>query len=142
MEDPQGWLIIFQLALLRALSDGLIPGLASNLNILFVSQLDSEMIFEALTKDKEGIVTVIDAVLQSDKGRISLEKQVAELGKVVESQEENELHEVVSRILLEKTFEDLESARKISSKRSGTRGATARKNLIKAEKNFEQAKVE
>lgn len=128
--------------LLRALSDHLIPGLATNLNILLVSQLDSEMILDVLIKDKEEVVTVMDAVLQSDKQRVNLEKQVLELGKVLEKQEEKELHEVVSRILLEKAFEVLENARKISSKRSGTRGSIARKDLLEAEKMFEKAKKE
>lgn len=131
-------------ALLRALGDGLIPGLPSNMKILLVSQLDSETMLEklSLSKDNSTGFSVMEAVLQNDKHRVNAEREVEELGKAIDSQDQQTLHRVVSQITLEKTFKDLEEARRISPKSSGARGAIARKNLIEAEKDYERAKEE
>lgn len=134
--------VVIRPALLRALSDRLIPGLPTNVKILLVSQLDSEQTLHELTKSSRGkeIVTVMDAVLHGDKRRVDAEWEVEQLGRVLDAQDPEEMHTLVARILLERAFEALEEARKISSKRSGARGATARKNLIEAERRYEEAK--
>ena len=82
----------------------------------------------------------MDAVLHGDKRRVDAEWEVEQLGRVLDAQDPEEMHALVTRILLERAFEALEEARKISSKRSGARGATARKNLIEAERRYEEAK--
>lgn len=98
---------------------------------------------EKLSKSQQDgkTITVMDAVLQSDKQRVDAEREVEELGKAIDSQDPQHLHKVVSQLMLEKAFERLEEARRISSKRSGTRGAVARKNLIEAEEAYEKAKA-
>lgn len=111
---------------------------------MLVSQLDSEQTLHALTASSRGneVVSVLDAVLHGDRKRVDSEREVEELSKALDSQNTTQLHNVVSNILLERAFEELEDARKTSSKRSGARGATARKNLIEAERKYEHAKIE
>lgn len=62
-----------------------------------------------------------------------------ELGAVIDAGDAASLRASVTRILLRRAQEDLEEARRVSSKRSGTRGAEARKALIAAERHLEEA---
>jgi ATP-binding cassette subfamily F protein 3 len=134
--------ILTATALLRALSEGIIPGLPTNIKILLVSQIHSEELLDNLSKSKgsQQTLSVMDAVLQSDVKRVDAEKVVEEVGRALDADNRQQLHKDVSTILLDRAFQGLEEARKISSKRSGARGAVARKELLEAERVYETAK--
>lgn len=63
------------------------------------------------------------------------------LSKALDSQVLEQIRATTTRVLMDIAQDELDTARRISLRRSGARGADARKTLILAEKNFEEAKV-
>lgn len=128
--------------LLRALGDGLIPGLPSNVKILLVSQLGIEESLRILARSETRALTVLDAALQGDKQRVQAEREVDLLSKSIDAQNTKGLQELVKELWRERSFADLEEARRISLRRSGAIGKQARTALISAEKRYEEAKAD
>lgn len=64
----------------------------------------------------------------------------AELGAVIDSGDAATLRASVTRILLRRAQDELEEAQRVAIKRSGARGADARKALIAAEQHYRDAK--
>lgn len=127
--------------LLRALGDGLVPGLPSNVKILLVSQLNVEEMIQTMSRSDARYLTTLQVVLQGDKTRVRAEKQVDVLTQAIDSAQTAEVERVVKLLWTDQAYENLEEARRISSKRSGARGKEARKRLIEAEKRYEDAKA-
>lgn len=125
--------------LLKAMADRIIPGLPNNVKILLVSQLETEQLVLSGSSDQ---ASVLEAVLSGDRDRANTEREAEQLGRALDSQDEGQIQQATSKILLQRAWEHLEEARKISSKRSGTRGAQARKDLLAAEDRYECAKKE
>lgn len=123
----------------KAMADRIIPGLPNNVKILLVSQLETEQLVLSGSSDQ---ASVLEAVLSGDRDRANTEREAEQLGRALDSQDEGQIQQATSKILLQRAWEHLEEARKISSKRSGTRGAQARKDLLAAEDRYECATKE
>jgi hypothetical protein len=147
--------------LLKAIADKLIPGLPDNLRILLVSQVNDEDDGFLFAGDEEKTLhdpelTVTEHVVRSDRRR---ERAMAEqqrlfiymtyifylihpnstvLFKAYESSSSSAIPEAVFSIRLSRAKDELDDARKIALKRSGTRGSEARKQLLKAEATVTQ----
>ena len=130
---------------------------------MLVSQLENELFTaevegkgEGEGEEKEGMST-LRSVLMSDKSRVRALQEAEALSKVmdaadgVDADAENtagddddaalvKLAEVVAYIHLARRRDELEEAKRFSLRRSGARGADARKALIQAEKDLEEAK--
>ena len=146
-------------ALLKAISDRLIPGIPDNLRILLVSQVDEkkdELIILA-GEDDGGAeldpgLRVTERVVKSDRRRekalmeqesLSLFQNKLDLVSSVfifsvllkahESSSPSAIHQAVLSVRLSREKNNLEEAGKIAQRRSGTRGSEARKQLLKAE---------
>lgn len=127
--------------LLRALGDGLIPGLPSNVKILLVSQLGIEESLRILAASESRTLNVLDAALQGDKQRVQAEREVDILSKAIDAQDSKGLQAIVKQLWRDRSFAELEEARRISLRRSGAIGKQARTALIEAEKRYEEAKA-
>lgn len=64
------------------------------------------------------------------------------LSKALDSQDASQIRTATTNVLIEVAEDELNTARRISLRRSGARGADARQALLAAEKKFEQAKAE
>jgi hypothetical protein len=108
--------------------------------------------------DEPANVTVLDAVLRSDAVRLRAEQEAAgerftmaspchcltslqALSRVMDTGDGTALREAVSAIRLRRAHDDLEEARRVAIKRSGARGADARKALIAAERHIEEVQA-
>ena len=144
-------------ALLKAISERIIPGLPDNLRILLVSQIDHNDEASVLAGEDEGTqhdpeLTVTERVVKSDRRREKalLEQQSFYLSilvdflsllslaylallKAFESTSITAIAEALFFIRLSRAKDEAEEARKIAQRRSGTRGSEARKQLLKAE---------
>ncbi|PWN48756.1 P-loop containing nucleoside triphosphate hydrolase protein [Violaceomyces palustris] len=121
--------------LLTALGEKLIPGLSKSIKILLVSQISTSL----QASSDSSIASVLDVVIRSDRERTRAEEEFNALSRVLEAKElsERDLRRVVLEMEFKRSQDELEEARKISAKRSGTRGSEARKELIKAEAALE-----
>ncbi|KAE8230816.1 hypothetical protein CF326_g4179 [Tilletia indica] len=126
--------------LMRAMADGLIPGLPPHLKIQLVSQLEAETLATVHGDGDEQVLSVIETVLASDKTRHRLEREMQILSRALESGEEAIVRKAVSNIELLRIKDELDDARRIALRRSGARGAAARQHLIAMEAKYESAK--
>jgi ATP-binding cassette subfamily F protein 3 len=154
-------------ALLKAISDKIIPGIPDNLRILLVSQVDDtdDIPLFSLQSEDEGAfrssgITITERVVKSDRRR---ERAMAEqrgshptcrppfatftncppyaaLLKAHEasSSSASAIAEAVFTVRLSRARHEAEEARKIAQRRSGARGSEARKQLLKAEASVEE----
>ncbi|KDQ06596.1 hypothetical protein BOTBODRAFT_246354 [Botryobasidium botryosum FD-172 SS1] len=127
--------------LLKAIADKLIPGIHENLRILLVSQVESESEDVNLAGEEAGVerspeLTVTERVVKSDRRREKATSEYQLLTKAFESTSPTALVEAVALINLSRSQYELEEAKKIALRRSGARGAEARKQLLKAEAAF------
>ena len=122
--------------LLSAIGERIIPGLPNLVKILLVSQVTT-----ALAAEDENAVSVQDVVIRSDAERTRADDELKVLNKVLEKgvHNEKEIKSVVLTLMLRRATDRLEEARKISLRRSGARGADARKDLIAAEREHAEA---
>ncbi|EJD53221.1 P-loop containing nucleoside triphosphate hydrolase protein [Auricularia subglabra TFB-10046 SS5] len=120
--------------LLQAISKKLIPGLPENLGILLVSQIEGTDPF-SVDGDKKnaGDYTVTQRVVMSDQRREDAMREHRVLSQALENGDVNDLAKAVATLELERSKIQLEDAKKIALKRSGARGADARKKLLQAE---------
>ncbi|EIN06700.1 P-loop containing nucleoside triphosphate hydrolase protein [Punctularia strigosozonata HHB-11173 SS5] len=121
--------------LLYALGEGLIPGLPPTLKIILVSQTAGVERYDLETNPGYGAQDALHFVLDSDHERKQVAEDFAMLSKIMESDNPSpqEVHKAVSSIYVARKRAELEDAQRIASKRSGARGADARKRLLVVE---------
>lgn len=119
--------------ILKALADKIIPGVPENLRILLVGQVeDSPLGFVAVGDQTK--LTVVQAVVQSDQRREAAMWEYKTLSSALESESDAQLVEALTKVRYERAQNELVISQKIASKRSGTRGSEARKQLLISEK--------
>ncbi|EIM83035.1 P-loop containing nucleoside triphosphate hydrolase protein [Stereum hirsutum FP-91666 SS1] len=124
--------------LLQAVSQKLIPGISTAVRILLVSQVeDTSDALEDINRD----ASVLIHVVRGDKERTEAMKEFEALTKAVEAASVSETQRIVSEIRLERLRRELQEARKIASRTSGTRGKKAREEEIKAEERVQDAET-
>ncbi|PWN41511.1 P-loop containing nucleoside triphosphate hydrolase protein [Ceraceosorus guamensis] len=132
--------------LFKALADNLIPGLPSNVRILLVSQLESEnVVLKArqakIEAEDSALPSVLEVVLRSDARRLQFESESEDITAVLDKGDLDGIKRVLSAIEFSRACAALEEAQRIAIKRSGARGADARKALIAAERLHEERKL-
>lgn len=117
--------------LLKAIADGMIPGIPWLLNILVLGQSRELGLDEAVgglgVQDKDEIV--LQHVLRADQLRERLLREARVLGDALESKDPALPVQAYRRLSHERLEKRLQEARKIAERRSGARGATARRVL-------------
>ncbi|KAJ6482821.1 P-loop containing nucleoside triphosphate hydrolase protein [Mycena vitilis] len=125
--------------LLTAIADKLIPGLNPSMRILLLSQVEDS----ARATDAPGVasVNVLKHVVKGDKERQAAVDEFEALTKATEATSLRDTQRIVYGLRLDARRRELQEARKIASRRSGTRGKDARLEEIKAEENLKQAEI-
>jgi ATP-binding cassette subfamily F protein 3 len=127
--------------LLKALGDGLIPGIPWSTRILLLGQM-SESIIE---DDVEGLSvkdrTVLEHVIQSDRVRERYTREAKVLSEAIDNSTDPMAPVRAYRsITHERLALQLKEGHRIAERRSGAKGKQARKELIKLEERFEESK--
>lgn len=127
--------------LLKAIGDGLIPGIPWSTRILLLGQtretLDDEMY--ALMLGEE---TVLQHVISSDRIRERCMREAKSLSDAIDHPSDPMAPVRAYRKLShERLLVQLKEAHRIAERRSGARGKLARKELIKLEERVEESKV-
>ncbi|KAG8737784.1 hypothetical protein FRC10_007811 [Ceratobasidium sp. 414] len=117
--------------ILKALAEKIIPGVPENIRILLVGQVDDSLLDPTKSSAQ---ATVVEVVVKSDSRREYAMWEYKTLSTALESDSEIQLVEALVTLRHSRASKDLEIAQKIASKRSGTRGAEARKQLLAAVK--------
>ncbi|KAF1953721.1 ABC transporter ATP-binding protein uup-1 [Byssothecium circinans] len=128
--------------LLKAIADGLIPGIPWSTRILLLGQtrdVDVEEGFDGLKVEEE---TVLQHVVRSDRVRERYTRELKILSDAIE-RSANPMAPVRAyrKISHERLAVRLKEAHRIAERRSGARGKLARKELIKFEERFEESKA-
>ncbi|KAK4056021.1 hypothetical protein OIO90_003016 [Microbotryomycetes sp. JL221] len=122
--------------LLQALSNKLIPGINTNLNVCLLSQIEQH---ENVISDETNRLSVLEHVIRGDKRALKAEQRCQTLSKAIEATDLQETQDILLKLTLEDKQEELEAARLIAQRRSGSRGKLARTNEIEAEANVAKA---
>ncbi|KAI9653687.1 MAG: hypothetical protein M1831_005715 [Alyxoria varia] len=127
--------------LMRALADGSIPGVASNIRILLLGQ--SSILANQDSEDAAADlvdVSVLDRVLKSDTRREKALNHSKLLSEALDNTEDPlapvRVYRQLQRELSRKKYEE---ANMIATRRSGARGLKARKDLISAEEDLKSS---
>ncbi|KAJ7126423.1 P-loop containing nucleoside triphosphate hydrolase protein [Mycena crocata] len=142
--------------LLTAIADKLIPGLSPSIRILLLSQVEDS----ARATDEPGVasINVLEHVVKGDKERQAAVEELdgayisvlalysvlnigSALTKAVETTSLRDTQRIVYTLRLDKRRRELVEAKKVASRRSGTRGKDARLEEIKAEEAVKQAEL-
>ncbi|KAF1995343.1 ABC transporter ATP-binding protein uup-1 [Amniculicola lignicola CBS 123094] len=127
--------------LLKAIGDGLIPGIPWSTRILLLGQTRTSTVEEELGGLKLEDETVLKYVMRSDRVRERLVREARILNEAIEHE-----HEAMAAVRAyrkighERLTLQLKEAHRIAERRSGARGKLARKYLIKFEERFEESK--
>ncbi|KAG9123707.1 hypothetical protein FRC07_014222 [Ceratobasidium sp. 392] len=125
--------------ILKALAEKIIPGVPENIRILLVGQVDDSL----LDPLKNGAqASVVEVVVESDSRREYAMWEYKTLSTALEADSEIKVVEALATLRHSRALKDLEIAQKIAAKRSGTRGAEARKRLLVCEKQVADLDVE
>ncbi|RMZ81297.1 hypothetical protein DV737_g2573, partial [Chaetothyriales sp. CBS 132003] len=118
---------------LRALAEGLIPGVPSNLRILLLGQtrVSTYHIDDESGDAREDHETVLQYVTRSDRKREQALKDAKRLATALES--DADPTETIHAVQVEHAQRELKQAELIAARRSGARGAKARQDLIRKE---------
>ncbi|KAF1807966.1 ABC transporter domain-containing protein [Eremomyces bilateralis CBS 781.70] len=145
--------------LLRAMADSLIPGIPPSIRILLLGQTQSDAspqeapledataqlslsASDALSPSrvKQDTETLLDHVVRSDARRERLLHEEAILSSSLkETADPVAAVQAIRRINLDRLKRKLEEAKRVAEKRSGARGAKARKELIQVENEVSEA---
>ncbi|QRV90137.1 ABC transporter [Ceratobasidium sp. AG-Ba] len=117
--------------ILKALAEKIIPGVPENIRILLVGQIDDSLLDSSKSNAQ---ATVVEVVVKSDSRREYAMWEYRTLSTALESDSELQLMEALVTVRHSRALKDLEVAQKTAAKRSGARGAEARKQLIVSEK--------
>lgn len=115
--------------LLKCIGNKIITGFPSNIRSLYVEQLVSGLELE---------LTVIEAVINSDKERTNLVRCAKALEEALGSGDDTEIAQCFHKIQLDNQKREFEDAQKTAMERSGARGAVARKILNNKEDELRQ----
>jgi ATP-binding cassette subfamily F protein 3 len=127
--------------LLKALGDGLIPGIPWSTRILLLGQMSESSIED----DVEGLSvkdrTVLEHVIQSDRVRERYTREAKVLSEAIDNSTDPMAPVRAYRsITHERLALQLKEGHRVAERRSGARGKQARKELIKLEERFEESK--
>jgi ATP-binding cassette subfamily F protein 3 len=127
--------------LLKALGDGLIPGIPWSTRILLLGQTSEH----SLEDEVEGLSvkdrTVLEHVIQSDRVRERYTREAKVLSEAIENSTDPMAPVRAYRsVTHERLALQLKEGHRIAERRSGARGKQARKDLIKLEERFEESK--
>ncbi|KAJ4349668.1 uncharacterized protein N0V89_008285 [Didymosphaeria variabile] len=125
--------------LLRAIGDGLIPGIPWSTRILLLGQTQEDNPSKGLgeTKIEE---TVLQHIVRSDKLRERYTREANTLSDAIEQVDPMAPVRAFRRVSHDRLALQLKEAHRIAERRSGARGKMARKELIKLEERFEESK--
>ncbi|ORY17528.1 ABC transporter ATP-binding protein uup-1 [Clohesyomyces aquaticus] len=127
--------------LLKAVADGLIPGIPWSTRILLLGQTREplEDDFAGLKIEEE---TVLQHIIRSDRVRERYMREVRVLEPAVDHPSDPLAPvRAYRKITHERLGVQLKEAHRIAERRSGARGKNARKELIKLEERFEESKA-
>lgn len=128
--------------LLKAIGDGLIPGIPWSTRILLLGQTRDVDVSEGVAGMKVEEETVLQHVVRSDRVRERHMKEAQILSKAVEDSTDPMAPVRAYRQLAhDRLALQLKEAHRIAERRSGARGKLARKELIKLEERFEESKA-
>lgn len=117
--------------LLKAIAEGHLPGIPWLLDILVLGQSRELTLDDAVgglsIQDKDE--TVLQHVLRADQARERLQREARGLSVALESRDPTLPVQAYRRLSHERLEKRLQEARKIAERRSGARGATARRVL-------------
>ncbi|KAG6814535.1 hypothetical protein H0H92_000062 [Tricholoma furcatifolium] len=123
--------------LLRALAEGLIPGVPWSLNILLLGQTDlanTNTLNESFVALRFTDGTVLEHVMRSDANRERLLAEAKHLSDALENTKDPlAIVQAFRKLKYECLMRAHDEMAKIAARRSGARGAKARKDLIAAE---------
>ncbi|OAL54758.1 P-loop containing nucleoside triphosphate hydrolase protein [Pyrenochaeta sp. DS3sAY3a] len=126
--------------LLKAVGDGLVPGIPWSTRILLLGQTretDTEDEMDKLSLISE---TVLQHVVRSDRVRERYVKEAKILGEAIDNSTDPMAPvRAYRRIAHERLALQLKEGHRIAERRSGARGKLARKELIKLEERFEES---
>jgi ATP-binding cassette subfamily F protein 3 len=127
--------------LLKAISDGLIPGIPWSTRILLLGQTKDAATEDDLTFSKSRDETVLQHVIRSDFTRERFTRELEILSEALEGTEDALAPvRAYRKVVHERLAVKINEAHRIAERRSGARGKTARKELIKLEEQFEESK--
>ncbi|KAL5382937.1 hypothetical protein DPSP01_006207 [Paraphaeosphaeria sporulosa] len=128
--------------LLKAIGDGLIPGIPWSTRILLLGQTRDLELDEQLSQMKVKEETVLQHVVQSDRLRERYTREANVLGEAIEqSSDPMAPVRAFRKVTHDRLALQLKEANRIAERRSGARGKLARKELIKLEERFEESKA-
>lgn len=119
--------------LLRAIAEGSVPGIPWMLNILVLGQTREVGLDEVIGGLKVAEETVLQHVLKADGRRERFLREAKVLSEALESKDPSLPVKAYRQLSHERLERRLAEARKIAERRSGARGATARRALNKTE---------
>jgi ATP-binding cassette subfamily F protein 3 len=127
--------------LLKALGDGLVPGIPWSTRILLLGQTSESSIEDEVdglsVKDR----TVLEHVVQSDRVRERYTREAKVLSEAIENSTDPMAPVRAYRsVTHERLALQLKEGHRVAERRSGARGKQARKELIKLEERFEESK--
>ncbi|KAH7397244.1 P-loop containing nucleoside triphosphate hydrolase protein [Pyrenochaeta sp. MPI-SDFR-AT-0127] len=127
--------------LLKAVGEGLVPGIPWSTRILLLGQTRETEVEDELERlDLKG-ETVLQYVVRSDRVRERYTREAKILGEAVENSTDPMAPvRAYRRIGHERLALQLKEGHRIAERRSGARGKQARKELIKLEERFEESK--
>ena len=136
--------------LLKAIADGLVPGIAASTRVLLLGQTREEEDDDEEEEGVEGVKlgglrveeeTVLQHVVRSDRVRERLTREARVLSSAIENAKDAMGPvRAYRRVQAERLARTLKEGHRVAERRSGARGKTARKELIKLEERYAEAK--
>ncbi|KAL1801160.1 hypothetical protein ACET3X_001502 [Alternaria dauci] len=123
--------------LLKAIADGLIPGIPWSTRILLLGQTREDDLEDGIDAPSLGSETVLQHVVRSDRVRERYVREAKMLSEAIENSVDSMAPvRAYRRIGHERLALQLKEGHRIAERRSGARGKLARKELIKLEERF------
>ncbi|KAF2825101.1 ABC transporter ATP-binding protein uup-1 [Ophiobolus disseminans] len=128
--------------LLKAMGNGLVPGIPWSTRILLLGQTREAEVEDEMAKLALKDETVLQHVVRSDRVRERYTREAKILGDAIENSTDPMAPvRAYRRISHDRLALQLKEGHRIAERRSGARGKTARKELIKLEERFEESKI-
>lgn len=126
--------------LLKAIADGLVPGIPWSTRILLLGQTREDDLGDDLNALSLRGETVLQHIVRSDRVRERYMREAKMLSEAVENSIDSMAPvRVYRRIGHERLALQLKEGHRIAERRSGARGKLARKELIKLEERFQES---
>ncbi|KAF2438077.1 ABC transporter ATP-binding protein uup-1 [Karstenula rhodostoma CBS 690.94] len=127
--------------LLKAIGDGLIPGIPWSTRILLLGQMRDSELDERVSQMKVEEETVLQHVVQSNRLRERYTREAKILSEAIEQSSDSMAPiKALRKVTHDRLALQLKEANRIAERRSGARGKLARKELVKLEERFEESK--